>query len=92
MLFYPTLFVLFLAGASQAAPAPSSNGSAPAISSAPFTNSTKTSSSIAPAQTTAATKNGTVSASFTGSNYTDVAPTINPNATIESLTKPGMRV
>jgi hypothetical protein len=43
------------------------------------------------AQTTAAAKNSTVSASFNGSNYTDEAPSINPNATLHSLTKPGMK-
>jgi hypothetical protein len=92
MLLYPNLFILFLAGASQAAPAPSSTGSAPSIPSSPYTSPTKISSSVVLAQRTAAAKNSTVSASFSGSNYTDEAPSINPNATLHSLTKPGMKV
>jgi hypothetical protein len=91
MLLYPNLFILFLAGASQAAPAPPSTGSAPSIPSSLYTNPTKISSSVVLAQTTAAAKNSTVSASFNGSNYTDEAPSINPNATLHSLTKPGMK-
>ncbi|KAE9378471.1 hypothetical protein N431DRAFT_554655 [Stipitochalara longipes BDJ] len=88
MLLYPNLFILFLAGASQAAPAPFSTGSAPAIPPSPYTSPTKISSSVVLPQTTAAAKNSTVSASFNGSNYTDEAPSINPNATLHSLTKP----
>ena len=93
MLFSSTLFALFLAGVSQAAPAPSSSASALAIpSSAALTNSTQTSSSVLPAQSTAAAQNGTASAKFSASNFTDVAPSINPNATLNALIKPGMRV
>jgi hypothetical protein len=92
MLFSSTLFALFLAGVSQAAPAPSSNVSTPAISSSVIlTTSTKSASSVLPTQSTAAA-NGTASAKFSASNFTDVAPSINPNATLDEITKSGMRV
>lgn len=86
------LFALLLAGVIQAAPATLSNTSTPAIeSSTVFPQSTTISSGVPPAQSTTAPQNGTASAKFNGSSFTDVAPTINPNATLDAITKPGMR-
>ncbi len=79
MLFSTTLVSLILAGLSQAAPT-SPN--------ATLTVSTATSSTVFPVQSTTAPQNNTGVAKFSASNFTDIKPTINPNVTIQSLTKP----
>ncbi|KAH8761280.1 hypothetical protein BGZ57DRAFT_904923 [Hyaloscypha finlandica] len=79
MFFSTTLVTLLLAGLSQTAPTSSNTTS---------TVSTSTSSTVLPAQSTTAPQNNTATAKFSASNFTDVKPTINPNITIQSLTKP----